>query len=86
MKRAATHQVAIDHAGLIDERTTADLKIKLAFWYRGHATTSNAIRVGRDLDAVTDAGDRLVGFEKITRDADQIFIVANVLWSSSSGK
>ena len=75
---ATAHQVAIDHAWLIDKNPSADLEIKLALGHSGHAPAFHTSSSGRDFHTVTDAGNGLLLLEEVAGNAYQIFIVTQV--------
>ncbi len=79
VKRAAAHQVAVDHARLVDERAAADFQVELALGHRGHPPPLDATGPGGDFYAVADGADGLVLLEEVPGDAQQVFVLANVL-------
>lgn len=83
---ASADEVAIDHAGFIDEDATTDFEIELALGYGGHFAALHAAGVGGDLHTVADTGDGLVVFEEVSRDANEVFVVADVLRSATTGE
>jgi len=83
---AAADHVSVDHAGLVDERPAADFEVELALWDRRHPAAFDAIGGGRDFDAVADAGNRHVLSEEVFRHSHEVFVVADVLGSSSAGE
>jgi len=86
MIRAAADQVAIHDAGLVDEDPADDLEVELALGDGGHAAALEDARTRRYLDAMADGCDRLVGLEEMTRDADQIGIVSQILGGATPGE
>src|SRR4051812_4051968 len=82
----AADQVAVDDAGLVDEGAAADLEVELAFRHGGHTASAHAIGSRRNLDAMADAGDRLVFGEKVPGDPDQICIVADILGGATAAE
>ena len=58
MEGTSAHEVAIDHAGFVDEGSSANLQIELALGHGGHAPAHDTIGPGGDFNPMTDAGDR----------------------------
>ena len=83
---AATDEVSVDDAGLVDECAAADFEIELALGNGRHSAAFDAVRGGGDLDTVADAGDGHILCEEIFRHADEVFVVADVLGGSSAGE
>ena len=65
---ATTHQVAIDHAWLIDKNPSTDLEIKLALGHSGHAPAFHTSSGGRDLHTVTDACNGFLLLKEVAGD------------------
>ena len=83
---ATAAEVAIDDARLRNENATTNLEVELALRHGRHLPTAHAIGVRRNLHTVTNGGDRFVLREEILRDANQILIVSDVLWSPPTGE
>ena len=82
----ARDEIAVDDAGLVDVDAAADLKVEFALRHRRHATPFHAIGPGGNLDAVTDARDRLVVVEKPLRQANEVLVFADVFGGASAGE
>lgn len=61
---ASTDEVAVDHAGFVDEGSSANLQVELAVGRGGHAPPHDTICPGGDFHPVADAANRQVVVEK----------------------
>ena len=77
-KGAPADEVAVDDAGFVDKNAAAHFEVKLRLRHRGHPAALHAIGAGDDFHAVAHTGDGRVLLEKVTRDAQQILVLANV--------
>ena len=71
----AADQIALDHARLIDEDAAGHLEVKPAFGHGRHPPALHAAGVGWDLDAVADAGHRLIFGKEVPRDPHEVLVV-----------
>ena len=78
MISATGNHMVVNHTGFVNKDTTADFKIELALWDRGHATTSNAIRVGRYLYPMAHTGYGLIDVEEVASYPNEILVVSDV--------
>ena len=83
---APAYQVAVDHAGLVDEGASADLEVELALGHRGHATSADAVGPGRNLHAMAYTGHGEIVVEEILGDADEVEILPDVFRGPSPGE
>src|SRR5207245_10431157 len=83
---AAADQVAVHYTRFVHRNAAADVEVELALGHGGHAPPLDAAGAGRDLDAVTHAGDRFVGGEERAGDAQQVLVLAEVLGGPASAK
>ena len=65
MEGAPADEVAVDHAGFVDEGTSANLQVELALGHGGHAPPHDTIGPGGDFHPMADAGNRQVFVEEI---------------------
>lgn len=75
---SSADRVAIDHAWLIDKDSTAHLQVEPAFGYRRHCAAADAVGVGGNFEAVTNAGDRFSRGKEMPSDPNQVLVVAKV--------
>src|SRR3954469_17522376 len=78
VERASAHEVAIDHAGLVDVDAAADFEVELALRHRRHAASADAIGTRGDLDAMADAGAWLAVVEEPARHSQQDLVLTDV--------
>lgn len=76
---ASTDQVAVDHAGFVNEDPTADLQVELAFWNGSHPTAFDTACEGWDFDSMADACDGLISIKEGAGNLHEIFVVPYVL-------
>ena len=53
----STDEVAIDHAGFVDEGSPANLQVELALGHGGHAAPHDTIGPGGDFHPMANTGD-----------------------------
>src|SRR3569833_1437506 len=85
MPGAGADQVAIDDVIAVDVFRAALLDVELALGDGGQRAALDDTGGGEDLDAVADHGDGLVLFEEVTGDAEEVFVVAQILRRTSAG-
>ena len=82
----AADKVAIDDTGFIDKSPAANFQIKTTLLDGCHFSSAYAIGIGRNLNSMTDAGDRFVLFKKVLRHTNQVRVVTNVFGRATSGE
>ena len=75
---AATDEVSVHHAGLIHEGAAADLEVETALRDGSHAAPAHAVSIGGNFHPVADASNRFFLGKEMSRDADEILVVADV--------
>ena len=86
MEGPSADQVPVNHARLIHKNAAADFQVKSALGNRRHAASTHAISVSGNLNTVANTRDGFVGLEEVFRNANQIFVVPNVLRRSAAGE
>lgn len=82
---AGADEVAVHDHALVHVVRAALLGVELALRHGCDRAALDDIGGGENLDAVADAGDGLVRGEEVARDAEQVFVVAQIFRRAPAG-